>query len=338
MHTRPSAHLPSERLVAQAVGLCSPGLTVGLRGIELQEGTGLGPKPGLRHSLQRVESHGGRREHGALIGIRPDENGHVVLLALGIDRIDIFRQAPAVYNRSGIASVRADESGPHVGLDSFGGLGAQLGKRAEFRSCLFRLSQALHGFELASAFANHPVEQSAREGASRQQVGAPGAGRLAEDGDRLRIAAESRDILLHPLQGGDLIEQAEIGGSGVIGFPGQFRMREETEHAQAIVDGHHDDTLPGQLFAIVGGHRRSPGGQRAAVDPHHHRELVIRRFGCRIDIQIQAVLFHRSRLGADAGRIRTPLHADGGELRGLANAGPFGSGLRSAPSKIPNGS
>ena len=54
-------------------------------------------------------------------------------------------------------------------------------------------------------------EQPCRARCGQQRGYAPGAGRFAEDGDLVGVAAERLDVLLHPFEDGDLVEQAAVG-------------------------------------------------------------------------------------------------------------------------------
>ena len=94
------------------------------------------------------------------------------------------------------------------------------------------------------------------------------AGRLPERGDLLRVAAEGCDVALHPPQGRDLVEQAEIGGAAICAA----EIAEDTEP----VRHRHDD------HALLGNERRGVHDRHvacsryvgAAVEPHHHRQAV----------------------------------------------------------------
>lgn len=46
---------------------------------------------------------------------------------------------------------------------------------------------------------------------SHEQVDAGGAGAVADDGDVGRVAAERRDVLLHPVQRRDLVHEPVVG-------------------------------------------------------------------------------------------------------------------------------
>ena len=60
------------------------------------------------------------------------------------------------------------------------------------------------------ALQDRASEQAARVRHGHENRNRRGAGRLADDGDVVRIAAEGRDIVAHEAQRRDLIEQSEI--------------------------------------------------------------------------------------------------------------------------------
>ncbi len=106
----------------------------------------------------------------------------------------------------------------------------------------------------------------------------------------LRIAAEGRDVVAHPLQRGDLIEDAVVAGRRRTRLGGQRRMREEAHRPEAIVDGDQHDALLRQRGAVVPGSRAGAGHQRAAVDPHHDRPRLVGLLGRAPDVEEEAVL------------------------------------------------
>jgi hypothetical protein len=78
----------------------------------------------------------------------------------------------------------------------------------------------------------------------RQQRGhAHRPGRLAGDGHSPRVTAERGDVLLHPPQGRELVEQAEVGDA--------VAQEQETLRGQPVVDGHADHAVPGERRAVV---------------------------------------------------------------------------------------
>ena len=101
---------------------------------------------------------------------------------------------------------------------------------------------------------------------------------LAEDGDVLRVAAEGRDVALHPLQRRDLVHQAVVADRlARPGGLGQRRVGEVAERAQPVVDGHHHHAVAGEVLAVIDPARAGPVA--AAVDPDHHRRAPLAAFG-----------------------------------------------------------
>ena len=54
------------------------------------------------------------------------------------------------------------------------------------------------------------------------------------------IAAEGRDVVAHPGERGDLIEQPGVRGAREL-FARQLGQVQEAERAEPVVDGHHHD-------------------------------------------------------------------------------------------------
>ena len=74
----------------------------------------------------------------------------------------------------------------------------------------------------------------------QQRAGARG---LAEHRHVAGIAAEGVDVLLHPLQRGELIAQSVVGDAG---------QRHEAERTDAVVARHDDDvTALGKARAVI---------------------------------------------------------------------------------------
>jgi hypothetical protein len=91
-----------------------------------------------------------------------------------------------------------------------------------------------------AAFDDGLLHQPARERRSDQDGGILRAGRLAEYRDIGRIAAEPGDIVVHPAQGGDLIEDA-VGARGIApGFSPRLGVADKAENAQPVVERDHD--------------------------------------------------------------------------------------------------
>src|SRR5271167_4532700 len=138
----------------------------------------------------------------------------------------------------------------------------------EFHAGLFHVSQFGGGRELTTAFSDGSLKQPVRERRCYQIINAPRSGRFAENRYPLGIATKRRDVLLHPFERRDLVQQAVVARRITVGFLGELRVREETKYTQAIVDGHHHHALLGQCLAVV--KRTRASDQSSAVNPHHY--------------------------------------------------------------------
>ena len=237
-------------------------------------------------------------EHGHLVGVRADDDRHVVLPSRREDVVDGVGEDPAVdvgrrqdqLGRDALHRVRA--RGPH-GLErrrravAEQGLDEALAGRLDLRLGRGPAPRA----EAAAALADGGVEEAARERRRHQLVDAPRAGRLAEDGHARRVAPERGDVPLDPAEGGDLVEEAVVARRPVPGLGAQQRVGEIAERPEAVVDGHQHDAAPGQPRPVVGDVGAVADSQPAAVDPDQHGGAVIRRRR-RPDVQVEAVLVH----------------------------------------------
>jgi hypothetical protein len=161
------------------------------------------------------------------------------------------------------------------------------------------------------------------------------AGGFAEDSDGLGIASEHGDVALDPLKRRDLVEHAVVAGDIAPGFLREQRMREESQRAEAVVDGDQHDAPAGKLFAVAVRHRTGAGGAAAAVDPDHDGESVIRACGRGPDVEVKAVLVHLPDGGIED--LLLWLGARGAELGALSNALPMIDRLGRFPSQVPDG-
>src|SRR4051794_35501400 len=98
---------------------------------------------------------------------------------------------------------------------------------------------------------NRLVEQALRGRRNHQVDDGATPGGFTENGDIAGVTAEHRDVALDPLEGGDLVHEGIVAEWAIGTFLRQCRVGEKAEAAQAVVDGHHYDTLPGQLGAVV---------------------------------------------------------------------------------------
>ena len=117
----------------------------------------------------------------------------------------------------------------------------------------------------------------------------PAPGGLAERGHTAGIAAEARDVVAHPLEGGDRVVQTEVR------VVAAERSRiEEAEGADAIVGADDDDILLSrETRTVVDRLRGRAEHERAAVEPHHDGLRFAARvanFGRRPHVEREAVL------------------------------------------------
>lgn len=110
--------------------------------------------------------------------------------------------------------------------------------------------------------------------------------RLTEHGHAARIAAEGADLVTHPFEGGDDVEQSAVVRRVVEGA--------ETLDAEAVVDRHEHDAVAREGRAVVHGLARRPVAERPAVHPHHDRKPRLGRIElarrARPDVEVEAVV------------------------------------------------
>ena len=80
----------------------------------------------------------------------------------------------------------------------------------------------------------------AARGRRREGEGVERPGRHAEQRHVARVAAKHGDVLAHPLERGDLIEQSLLGQSPLCS---ERRMPEEPEDAEPVVERHNDHAV-----------------------------------------------------------------------------------------------
>jgi hypothetical protein len=181
------------------------------------------------------------------------------------------------------------------------------------------------------AHRDRAMKQPGRHRAGQQIVHGVRAARLARDGDARGIAAKRRDILLHPAQRGNQVQQS-VGAARVMGrFGGQFGMAEACEQAEPVVGGHDDEALFRKRRRLDVARAPHPG---PTVDVEQHRVAIVGGLRRRPHIEEQAVLAHVGRLlAARARRLRT---ARPERIRG-ADALPRNCRLRLPPAQLADG-
>ncbi len=142
------------------------------------------------------------------------------------------------------------------------------------------------------AFADRAMDQPLGKRRDHQRAHRKRPGRLAEDRDLARVAAKGRDVVVHPLQRGHLIEQAVVARRVAARFLRQLRVREKPEHAEAVVGRDHDDALAREPFAVLPRLGGRAGLKPAAMNPEHHGQFLARLGRRRPDVEVEAVLAH----------------------------------------------
>ena len=173
-------------------------------------------------------------------------------------------------------------------------------------------------------------EQPCGTGHRQQRRDAHGAGRLTHDGDGVRVAAERRDVVAHPLQGRHLVEETEVRRR-----VGQER---ETLDAEPVVDRDGDHTVAGEGGAV---HQRDRAGavdEGPAVDPHEHRETRCAGVGGPY-AQVEVVVAGDRRIRHEGvERRREARHRCRRAVRGrFTDAGPARRGIRGAETPVADG-
>ena len=167
-----------------------------------------------------------------------------------------------------------------------------------------------------AALQHRAPEQALGARHGQQVADGHGAGGLAEHGDPVGIAAEGADVVPHPGERGDLVEQAEVGAVVAVAEV------EEPVGARAPVDRHADHAVAGEAAAVV-----APAGgvaEGAARAPHHHRKPARSRVGGP-DVEVQAVVAGNGGVEEHAGgvvAVELRLRWLGTESGGVADTGP----------------
>jgi hypothetical protein len=167
----------------------------------------------------------------------------------------------------------------------------------------------------------------------QQRADFAAAARLAKDRDVARVAAKARDIVAHPAECRD-----EIQESGVPGMrpdrPAEIGEIQKAKNVKAVVDADDDDIAATRQIGAVG-HRpvARAVSKGAAMQPHHDRPLVpVTDPGCPY-VQGQTVFSLGCRIHGTEKRFehRSPLRAIG-QLPRPAGIGEYiphpGPGLR----------
>lgn len=134
----------------------------------------------------------------------------------------------------------------------------------------------------------------------------------AEEGDVVGVTSKGGDVVAHPFEEEELVLEAEVEGALLVAH----RRGEETEGADAVVEGHGDQVLAGvgeERGRVV--HHGGAAVEGAAVDVHADGEQVLLARALRPeDVGREAVLAVLE-LGAAGEELLA--RGDGAELGGV---------------------
>ena len=133
------------------------------------------------------------------------------------------------------------------------------------------------------------VEQTFTQGTHAVLLHAHAACALAHDGHVVRIAAKSGDVVMHPLNGTQLVEQAVVAGEASLFL--ELGQTHETHRAEAIVQRNTDHAFGRPYRAVEVLFVSAAAGEATAVDIDEYRQFVAFLGGIGgEDVQEQTVL------------------------------------------------
>ena len=155
----------------------------------------------------------------------------------------------------------------------------------DLEACLLCLCHRAHRPGAARALHDGLLEQ-ARGTFGREQVHAHArrAGRDAADRHVARVAAERRDVLLHPAQRLALVFERVAA----VEVRAERRVRHEAERAEPVVR-RDDDEVAFARQVIERIQLGAAADERAAIEPHQHRARLARRRGRHGHVEVQAI-------------------------------------------------
>jgi len=115
-------------------------------------------------------------------------------------------------------------------------------------------------------------------------------------------------------------------------FARQRGVREEAEFAEPVVQRNDHNAALGKIGTVIELDSGAAGHERAAIDPHHHRQLRGWHGVGRPHVQRKAVFALLQILGV----LRQVLRTDRTEFGRIARTGPVRPRLRRAPAQVAN--
>ncbi len=158
-----------------------------------------------------------------------------------------------------------------------------------------------------------PPEQSPRRRDGQEHADHAAARRLSGDGDPCRVAAEVRDIVADPFEGGDAVPHAAVRGGAVDG--------EEALDAETVVDVDDDNAVAVVAAAVKPWAGVAAGGVAAAVDEDQHGQARSAEVG-REEVEVEVVVAGYVGVGDDGRLAAFHLRRRRALLEGVTDAVP----------------
>ncbi len=173
-----------------------------------------------------------------------------------------------------------------------------------------------------AALGDRGLEEPACAGRAEQGADTGRAGRLAEHGDVIRVAAERADAFAYPFERGDLVEDAGVARARELAVV-EIGEMEEAERPEAVVDRHdHDVAVDGKVRAVVPRRIARAPNECAAVNPHHDGSARVVAARCP-DVEVEAVFaVRRLGLAHQLRELELGLRGLGGERSRVPGARP----------------
>jgi hypothetical protein len=138
--------------------------------------------------------------------------------------------------------------------------------------------------------ATTPQNKPFRQWTRLQQGHGSRASRLPGNNHLGGISTDLCDVPLNPLQALNLIQISIVSGLMTGRFLGQFRVRHESEGADAVVEVHKDCVLPGDIRSIAKSHATEADCRTTAVqEVNHGKDRALPDGRGRPKIQVQSI-------------------------------------------------
>ena len=174
-------------------------------------------------------------------------------------------------------------------LAQLAGLRRLQSKMREHLTCGVGAVPALGHLHGGAALDDGLVKETLGAGQRHQHAHFGAPARLAEDGDVAGIAAEGRDIVPHPFEGGHDIHRASGASAFEIVARDVFKM-EIAQRTQAMIErDHHDIVGAAEVGAVGPGRGAGAGDEGAAMAPEQDGPLGA-RYARRPDVEVETIL------------------------------------------------